>query len=100
MAAKGTIAKQQVTAKIAEAFGADYVGEVDRKLYVWAEENGERVQVALSLTCPKNPVGADGATNTVATPAVLEFGDGPAVIPDLSEDEKQNIQDLMARLGL
>lgn len=55
--AKGAIAKESVIKKITEAFGADYLGEVDKKYYVQAEENGEMVQVALSLTCPKNPIG-------------------------------------------
>ena len=40
--AKGTIAKQNVINKIAQTFGADYIGEVDKKIYVWAEENGEK----------------------------------------------------------
>ena len=46
--AKGAIAKQVVINKIAEAFGADYIGEVDKKLYVWADENGEKIQIAIA----------------------------------------------------
>ena len=34
MAAKGTTAKINVQNKIALAFGSDYIGEVDKKLYV------------------------------------------------------------------
>ena len=55
--AKGTIAKESVVLKIREAFGADFIGEVDKKVYLWAKENGEKVQIALSLSCPKNPIG-------------------------------------------
>ena len=51
--AKGTIGKQNVINKIKAAFGADFIGEYDKKIYVWTQENGERIQIALSLTCPK-----------------------------------------------
>ena len=55
--AKGAIAKEAVIKKIAAAFGEDYLGEQDKKIYVQAYEGGEKVQVAISLTCPKNPIG-------------------------------------------
>ena len=54
--ARGAVAKQLVIKKIAEAFGDDYIGEFDKKFYVWANENGERVQIAISMTCPKTPI--------------------------------------------
>ena len=41
--AKGTIAKEDVAKKIAAAFGADYLGEYDKKYYVYGMENGEKV---------------------------------------------------------
>ena len=56
--AKGNIAKDKVIEKIAQAFGQNWIGIYDKKAYVWSEENGEKIQVALSLTCPKVPVGA------------------------------------------
>ena len=58
--AKGATAKVNVENKIREAFGADFVGNVDKKLYVWADEGGEKVQICLSMTCPKVPVGVGG----------------------------------------
>jgi hypothetical protein len=104
--AKGAIAKQVVTNKIAEAFGEDYIGEVDKKIYVWAMENGEKVQIALALTCPKVMV-ANGAA---PVPAALESTDGgfnwdDTVKPDaepavITADEEANISKLMAELGL
>lgn len=41
--ARGAIGKQNVSKKIAEIFGADFIGEYDKKLYVWTQENGERI---------------------------------------------------------
>lgn len=103
--AKGAVAKQAVINRIAEAFGTDFIGEVDKKVYVWASENGERVQIAMALTCPKTPVetadasggdwnfeDAPAATGTVAAPT--------KTAAEISEAEKKNIADLMSRLGL
>ena len=58
MAARGTIAKEKVVQVIAEAFGSNYLGEFDKKFYVQTEENGEIIQIAIALTCPKNPSAA------------------------------------------
>lgn len=32
--AKGSIAKEVITKKLKEAFGSDFIGEVDKKIYV------------------------------------------------------------------
>jgi hypothetical protein len=107
--AKGAIAKENVTKIIAKAFGSDFVGEFDKKLYVWADENGEKVQIAIAMTCPKNPVGGNGNLNFDAEPGnSLNFenmsaavASAPTFTPaEISEEEKKNIADLMARLGL
>lgn len=101
--ARGTIAKDTVMAKIEAAFGADVIGVYDKKLYVWANDGGEKVQIAISLTCPKSPVGevagvSDGGfdfsgANTVIAPTKFE----PA---EITEEETENIKALMSRLGL
>lgn len=105
--AKGAEAKANVVKKLQAAFGADFVGEYDKKVYVWAMENGEKIQIAISMTCPKNPIG-------VVNPASMDFGGdldfenmGAPVVAqtsfepaEISEDEKQTVADLMAKLGL
>lgn len=51
---KGAAAKERVTNKIISAFGSDFIAIDDKKkIYVWADDNGEKVQIALSLTMPK-----------------------------------------------
>lgn len=99
--AKGAVAKEQIAKKMAEVFGADWIGERDKKYYLWANENGERIQIAISMTCPKTPVGEAGAT---ADSNVLNFEDGATVggetQVEITVDEKKNVADLMARLGL
>lgn len=104
--AKGNIAKQNVAKKIAEVFGSDFVGEFDKKLYLWSEENGEKVQIAISMTCPKNPIESGNPINYQAEPGNrLNFEDMSAgVVPkqhlEISEEEKKNIADLIKKLGL
>lgn len=105
--AKGATAKQLVVNKIATVFGEDYIGEFDKKHYVWANDGGERVQIAISLTCPKNPIELavtaepdgdwDFSDDKPKTAQVAVTNAAPA---EITEEEKQNIADLMARLGL
>lgn len=103
--AKGTIGKQNVINKIKQAFGADFIGEYDKKIYVWTQENGERIQIALSLTCPKVQVAVSDA------PVAGDFNfedDAPSTVvaasayqpADISDEERARVNDLMAKLGL
>ena len=105
--AKGAIAKANVAKKIQEIFGADFIGEIDKKIYVWTQENGERVQVAISLTCPKTPIEVSGTPipnfsggmdfESMGVATVAPANSAPA---EISEEERQTVADLMARLGL
>lgn len=107
--ARGNLAKERVEKKIAEVFGGDYIGCIDKKLYLWADDGGEKVQICISMTCPKTPVGGENGelnfskepgnkidfTNLSAAAAPNSFK--PA---EITEQERQNIAELMARLGL
>ena len=102
--AKGTNAKNAVINKIAMAFGTDYIGEIDKKVYVWADDGGEKVQIAIALTCPKNPVEAGGVS---AAPASgWDFSDKtvtastPVSKAEITPEEQARIADMMNRLGL
>lgn len=110
MAVKGSIAKDNLINKIIKDNKDAYIGCIDKKYYFWAEENGERMQIAISMTCPKAPVAAVNTAN-------LDFGNSKAEInfeeddkiavahstfapAEISEEELQNVAELMARLGL
>lgn len=101
--AKGNIAKEKVTKIIADAFGADYVGEFDKKLYVWADDGGTKVQVSISLTCPKVYRGVEETG-----PSEMNFDDDEAPTTaatgftpaDISKEEQDTLAALMERLGL
>lgn len=104
--AKGNIAKEKVVKILKEAFGENYIGEVQKKYYVWADDGGEKVQIAISLTCPKTFV--ETAEATVSSGGDFNFEDEPQVIlkapaeshAEITEEEKYNIETLMKRLGL
>lgn len=106
--AKGAIAKDAVTKKIAAAFGSNYIGEYDKKIYVQAPENGEMVQIAISLTCPKNPIALNATMQTTGdfnfeddAPVTYTTGAATSAEPmEISAEERKNIADMMARLGL
>ena len=103
--AKGAIGKQNVIQKIAEAFGKDFIGEHDKKIYVWTQENGERIQIAISLTCPKVMIDAMDAEMLEAPAGDFDWSmDTPAAPKaapvEISQEEKDTVANLMAKLGL
>ena len=102
--AKGANAKNAVINKIAMAFGTDYIGEIDKKVYVWADDGGEKVQIAIALTCPKNPVETGGVSP--APVSGWDFSDNvvtasaPVSKAEITPEEQARIADMMSRLGL
>lgn len=103
--ARGTIAKQNVVNQLQSAFGQNWIGEYDKKYYVWSQENGERIQIAISLTCPKVPVEVSNA------PIAGDFNfedDAPGVVvaagsyqpAEITDDERDRVRDLMRLLNL
>ena len=101
--ARGANAKVEVENIIRNAFGKNFVGVFDKKLYVQADDgNGEMVQIAISMTCPKTamPVGgvADGGldfNNMPSSGSPTEFK--PA---EITVEETENIRKLLSELGL
>ena len=96
--ARGNDAKNEVIRRLQEAFGSDYIGEVDKKHYVWANENGEKLQIAIALTCPKTFVeAAIPASNKLDFSSATPVSAPPA---EITEEEKKRLEDLMKKLGL
>ena len=93
--AKGSTAKENVTNTIIAAFGKNYVGISDKKIYVTADDGGEVIQVAISLTCPKVPLGAEGfGTKDLPT-------EGTTFQPaEITNEETENIKKLLKELDL
>lgn len=90
--ARGSIAKEQVISIIKNAFKDKYVGEQSGKLYVMADDGGEQVQIAISLTCPKVAI-----NNITSTTQGIDF-DATNKEIELTADERSKIENLMSRL--
>ena len=104
--ARGSNAKLEVANKIAAAFGTDYVGESGGNYYVWADDGGNRVQIKLAMTCvkPENEIGATPTQTSAVIDGGLDFTKSTPVTPpvpvEVTKEEQENIENLMARLGL
>ena len=109
MAVKGTLAKQVLINKIIGALSEEYVGTADNKYYFNMMENGTKVQVAISLTCPKVMLGEDGVKTK--TEKGIDFNqfiaDGPpkpigstkAEAVQTQDEELDNKKKLLSALG-
>lgn len=101
--AKGALAKENVKTAIKNALSADFVGEYDGKLYAWADDGGSRVQICISLTCPKVYRGVE---ETLSSEMNFDDDDGAPVaastfVPaDITQAETDALADLMTKLGL
>ena len=95
MAAKGAIAKDNIVEKLKNTFGNDFIGVYDKKVYLWADDGGEKVQIAISMTCPKNYIGEV----TAAAPSKEEVSLTQEAFSVTPQEEK-TIEELMAKLGL
>ena len=102
--ARGANAKIQVENIIKEAFGENFAGIADKKLYVWADDGGERIQIAIAMTCPKSNVdfGETGGFiepgSTTGAYAGQRIETQPIV--EMTPEEEKNIATLIAKLGL
>lgn len=98
MAVKGAVAKTVVIDKIKEIFGDDFAGVSEGKVYVWAMDGTEKVQIAISLTCPKTPFGE-------AKDVGMDFNNVSTKVDtfqpaQIDEKELDNVRKLIAEFGL
>lgn len=99
MAIRGSVAKEYVSKKIQETFGPAFLGIVDKKLYISVKENGENLQVAISLTCPKeNLEFAADVAPTIGEATAPQIGTSASA--QFTQKEKETIEELMRRVGL
>ena len=105
--AKGDMIKREIAAKLAEVFGDRWIGEVDKKYYISGRENGETIQIAVALTCPKKMIEVDSAASAPvgdwdwsgnATSQPVAVHNAPAA--EITEEEQNNIAELLAKLNL
>lgn len=103
MAARGSIAKENIKNTLIETFGDKFLGEVGGKLFVLSQENGQDIQIAISLTCPK--VGIDLGTPSYGNDFVDGFNSNTNLSSanigiEFTKAEEETIQELIRKLNL
>ena len=96
MAARGAWSKEQVWNKILETFPGSFVNE--KEIRIPMIENGDRIEIKVTLTAAKTNVGGDTANEAVhGTEATVS---APTEVLPPSEEEKAQVNNLLAKLGL
>ena len=111
--AKGAISKEFVFKKILETFEGSFMQD-DKICRIPCIENGETVEIKVTLTAAKDIIGAGVSSNRPSGPTAVEEFDWSndnnsaggkssveaAAANDLSKQEKENIRKMMEALGL
>lgn len=92
--ARGAIAKENITKQILNTFEGSFINEKEIRIpYV---ENGEEVEIKVTLTCAKDNVRGSAANEPVSAWTTTE----PAVPAQVTEEEKKNVKKLLEALNL
>lgn len=105
MAAKGTEAKEKITQVILDTFPGAF--RYEKEIRVPMFENGEPLQIKITLTAAKNMVGegADAAlpgetsNSFAASPAPAQLKQNATMVEPTAE-EKERVKNLVGLLGL
>lgn len=97
MAAKGTEAKNFITQTILQTFEGSFIYG-GKEIRVPYDEDGNRVEIKVTLTCAKENVGGNSAFAVTESQPTQTAQASVSAAP--TEQEKANIADLMSRLGL
>ena len=102
MATKGAQARERVIKTIQQAFGENFVGINDKKLYVnQAEDDGTIYQFAIAITMPKNRIEKHSSN---ANPANVVGEVDPTVVEPkkdvISQEEIDIVDQLLKDLGI
>lgn len=105
MAARGSIAKEQITNQILKLFPEAFPYEKEIRIPV--QENGEIVQIKVTLTAAKVNVeqGGDSALPGVEawSNVINKLNEASKEEPEkveLTQEEKNDVAEMIARLGL
>lgn len=97
--ARGAESKVRVMNKILETFDGSFLYNNNKEIRIPCEEDGQIVEIKVALTCAKTNVGGDSAPMESGVQS-NEVVNAPAAAMEPTEEEKQNIAELMSRLGL
>lgn len=95
---KGAESKQKIIDTILKTFEGSFMYGA-KELRIPMNEDGVRVEIKVTLTCAKTNVGGEGGPVESGNKP-LDFSDAAPANIEPSAEEKQNIAELMSRLGL
>lgn len=98
MAARGAWSKEQVWNKILETFPGSFVNE--KEIRVPMIENGERIEIKVTLTAAKTNVGEEKAETVASSDNGGSVEEKPVEVAAPSAEEKAQVSNLLAKLGL
>lgn len=104
MAAKGSIAKQEIANKILEIFPGSFLYNDGKEIRINWTEDGAPLQIKIALTAAKVAVeGGEGAImpgENAATADVKPAGTNEKIPQEPTEEEKERLAALLNKLGL
>ena len=95
--AKGAIAKSEITNKILEAFEGSFTYNEGKEIRIPFVENGEVVQIKVTLTAAKVAVSAGSDTAIPGSAAETAKTEG---VKEITTEEKNEVNNLISALGL
>lgn len=95
--AKGAIAKSEITKKILETFDGSFTYNEGKEIRIPIMENGEIVQIKVTLTAAKVAVSAGSDTAIPGSAPEVEKSEG---VKEITADEKSEVNNLISALGL
>ena len=100
--ARGAQAKEELTEKILETFPDSFLNE--KTIRVPWIENGEQLELKITLTCAKDVIGSAGggsAATSVSVPKEASAFDNPEPVKvKITESEAENVAKLLSALNL
>ena len=108
MAAKGSVAKREIFKKILRNFEGSFVYNNGKEVRIPWVEDGNEVQIKVTLTCAKENVSADGALipevqsaeEAISSSPSTEKSEPAASLIEPTQEEKENVEALLTALGL
>lgn len=103
--AKGAESKSLVTKKILEIFPNAFLYNSDKEIRIPLTEQGETIEIKVVLSCAKTPVQEaavlDWSGSSSAKPAAEPIpAPSEVASPQISEEDRRKVQELMTKLGL
>lgn len=106
MAARGTESKNVIWDKLIEVFPNSFWEDTGKILRVPLDENGERVEIKVTLTAAKANLGENTVASAFSTPSNNEVSTFMAPPEEggkdleMTQEEKDRVSTLLASLGL